>query len=151
MNSNDASPRPLRRLPGGGLTGNPEWPLQESGVRPVPPPQVRARAGARLGFGLLSSADLPLAAPTWELRRKGALYESSTRIFSSRAPGAQNFLDLVSNTNTHATRTRTGAHEAIRVLGPRRAGENSECAVRVRSRVRSRTTGPPQACARVIP
>ena len=29
----------------------------------------------------------------------------------SRAPGAQNFLDLVSNTNTHAARTRTDAHE----------------------------------------
>jgi hypothetical protein len=31
---------------------------------------------------------------------------------SIRAPGAPEFLDLVSNTNTHAARTRTGAHEA---------------------------------------
>ena len=35
------------------------------------------------------------------------------------ASGAQNFLDLVSNTNTHAARTRTGTHED-RSDGPRR-------------------------------
>ncbi len=29
----------------------------------------------------------------------------------SRAPGAQNFLDLVSNTNAHAARRRTRTHE----------------------------------------
>jgi hypothetical protein len=29
-------------------------------------------------------------------------------------PRCPEFLDLVSNTNTHAARTRTGAHEAIR-------------------------------------
>jgi hypothetical protein len=29
----------------------------------------------------------------------------------------QNFLDLVSNTNTHAARTRTGAHEARDHMG----------------------------------
>jgi hypothetical protein len=32
--------------------------------------------------------------------------------FGVRAAGARTFLDLVSNTNTHAARTRTGAHEA---------------------------------------
>jgi hypothetical protein len=35
---------------------------------------------------------------------------SNTNTRAVALSGAQNFLDLVSNTNTHAARTRTGTH-----------------------------------------